>query len=164
MKFVKGQIFYEYSQFDGSIYVGDASTLIYQNSNQELVLEDPSAGSNTLSSLLGGGTQVYRDRIAFNSNLDVVSAPILMRGGLTTYDMYPESKIDDDETVFQTRLDSTDTWTDVSVGTDLADTITNFTAWVDTNVSGTTQWEYRVTITYDTGQDGETSILVDYTL
>lgn len=52
MKFLKSQEFYESSRFDGSIYIGDASTLIYQNSNKELVFKDPSAGENTLSSLI----------------------------------------------------------------------------------------------------------------
>lgn len=166
MKFVKGQIFYEYSQFDGSIWVQDGSTQIYRNGDKELIFEDPSAGAVTLSSLLGGGggAQVYRDRIQFNSNLDTVSPPILMRGDLATLDMYPESKINDNATTFQARLDSTDTWTDVSSGILLSTSITNLLAWVNTNVSGTVQWEYRCNIIYDTGQDGETSILVDYTL
>lgn len=106
----------------------------------------------------------FRDRIAFNSNLDTVSPPILMRGGVNVMNMYPESKINDNLTAFQTRLDSTDTWTDVSVGVNLATTINYLLEWVDTNVGNTTQWEYRAIITYDSGQDGETSILVDYVI
>ena len=142
----------------------NSSTQISRNGDKELVFEDPSAGSLTLSSLIGGGGQTYRDRIAYNSNLDTVSAPILMRGTVASFDMYPESKINDNLTAFETRLDSTDTWTDISTGASLALTIVNLVAWVDANVSGTVQWEYRATITYDTSQDGETSILVDYTL
>ena len=149
---------------DSSIVFVDASTQISRNGDNELVFYDPSAGSQTLSSLSSTFTQTYRDRIAYNSNLDTVSAPVLMRGTLGSYNMYPESKIDDNETAFETRLDSTDTWTDISTGVTLALTIVNLIAWVDANVSGSVQWEYRATITYDTAQDGETSILVDYTL
>ena len=150
--------FFEQDQnfvFDGSVVFVDSSVGLTRNNN-ELYFTSPDAGTIPLSAIL------QRDRLQFNSNLDTVSPPILMRGGLSAFNMYPESKINDDETVLQTRLDSTDTWTDVSVGADLDETITNFLAWVDSNVSGTTQWEYRATITYDTGQDGETSILVEY--
>ena len=107
---------------------------------------------------------IYRDRLPFNSNLDTLSAPVLMRGGLSSMTMYPESKINSDITTLQTRLDSTDTWTDVSTGVDLAETVSNLLSWVDTNVSGTTQWEYRARITYNGGENGETSIIVDYSL
>lgn len=156
----------------GNILIIDPSGGDKINNNQENVVSNIAGDSFKIRSIETGLWEItqnisynyYRDRLAFNSNLDTTTAPILMIGGVGFYQMTVESKLDNDETSFQVRLDSSDNWVDVSIGVDLDDTITNFLSWVDTNVTEGVQWEYRVNVTYDSGEDGESSIVVDYRL
>lgn len=108
----------------------------------------------------GGGPQQFR--VAFDSNLDTVSPPILMRGDLSTLNMYAETKLDQDATDIQARLDSTDTWTDITQGVNFAGTVANLLTWVNGNVGVGVNWEFRLIVAYDTGQTDESSILVEY--
>ena len=108
----------------------------------------------------GGGPQQFR--VAFDSDLDTTSPPMLMRGDLSTLNMYHESKLDGNSSDIQARLDSTDTWTDITQGASWDATVANLLAWVNGNVGADVLWEFRLLMVYASGETDETSVLVEY--
>jgi len=110
----------------------------------------------------GGGGGPSQFRVGINLDLDTVSAPALMRGDLTSLDIYAESKLDANVTIVQARLDSTDVWTNITIGANFAATVANLLTWVNANTGAGVQWEFRLEATYNTGESGESSFLVQY--
>ena len=101
-------------------------------------------------------------RVTFDSDSDLTSSPIFMRGDLFSLNMYAESKLTPNSTNIDVRLDSTDTWTGITQGAAFEDTVANLLTWVNANVSVGVLWEFRLIVVYDGGETAESSILVEY--
>ncbi len=106
----------------------------------------------------------YRELIAFNTDLDTNSPPILMKGLLSTFDMDLPQDLTKDNTDLFVKMDGDTSYTAITRGVTLADTITNFLAWVNTNVTSADSWFYKVGVSPAVGFSGETGVRVIWKL
>jgi len=104
-----------------------------------------------------GNAKIIKRFPRFNSDLDTV---VLEFFDTEIQDISASAFDEIDSFSFEARLD-TDTGFTTIAGTD-ATAVTNLETWVSTNTSPGTKWVLRITVSYGSGETGESAMVIQY--